>query len=163
MISSPKLNEKGQAFEAYRVLIAMVISLAILVIILSAVSYFDELRKKVSTDTVYSSWKSAVDSPNGKVVEARNLYFTKDTRFNRRQFGLQVGLDEACLVLDAEKSTGYQLVDTDPLHPYVQVLNNLSGEVYFQCSTLNDDIGADGGVDCFAYCRLSFGKTIVPP
>ena len=78
MISSPKLNEKGQAFEAYRVLIAMVISLAILVIILSAVSYFDELRKKVSTDTVYSSWKSAVDSPNGKVVEARNLYFTKD-------------------------------------------------------------------------------------
>lgn len=155
-----KMNNKGQAFEAYRVLIAMIIALAVLLIILSTVAYFDELRKKVSTDTVYSSWKSAVDSPNGKIVEARNLYFTKDTRFNRRQFAIQVGLDEECLLLDAESSTGYQLVDSGP-SPYVQVLNNLVGVVYFMCQTDNY-ISAPSDASCYAYCTLSFGKSITP-
>lgn len=161
-MKTQSIGERGQAFEAYRVLIAMIIALAVLLIILSAVAYFDELRKKVSTDTVYSSFKSAVDSPNGRVVEARNLYFTQDTRFNRRQFAVQVGLDDECLMLDAEKTAGYELVDSDPEHPYVQSLSNLVGVVYFQCQTDNF-VNAPADATCYAFCLLSFGKPIETP
>jgi hypothetical protein len=153
------MNQSGQAFEAYRVLIAMVIALAVLLIILSAVTYFDKLREKVSLDTLYSSWKSAVDSPNGKVILARELFFPKGTVFNRRQFAVQVNLEETCVVLDGEKSAGFALDDSDIEHPRVTAVNSVVGNVYMQCETTNDTIPGFG--NCYAYCLLSFGKKVV--
>ncbi|MFH0970405.1 MAG: hypothetical protein V1776_03010 [Candidatus Diapherotrites archaeon] len=157
-----KMNNKGQAFEAYRVLIAMVISLAILTIILSAVTYFDTLREKVSIDTLYSSWKSAVDSPNGKVVLAKDLYFTSQTTFGKRQFALQAGLDEACIGFDAEKAAGFILNDANPDKPVVTLTRGVVGNVYMECQTENFLL-EPAPPDCYAYCLISFGKLIAGP
>lgn len=154
-----RMNQSGQAFEAYRVLIAMVLALAILLIILSAVSYFDTLRQRVSQDTLYSSWKSAVDSPNGKVIRATGLSFTTDTRFARVQFARQVGLEPACLSFDADPSTGFELHDEDPENPFVRVSSNLIGNVYFMCR-LDNFIIPQGPGSCYAYCLVSFGKPL---
>lgn len=157
--SSSALNQKGQAFEAYRLLIAMVIALAVLVIILSAVAYFDDLRKRVSRDTLYSAFQSAVDSPNGKVVQASDLAFTKDTTYSRVQFAKQMGLDPACIQLDADKDAGFELNDDNPDTPFVRVLSSVQGSVYMQCHTQNVII-PPGPDSCFVYCILSFGKLI---
>ena len=97
-------GERGQAFEAYRVLIAAVIAIAVLVIIVSTISYFDRLKEEVSTDTLNASWKSAVDAPNGKVIRAQDLSFNQGTTFSRRAFAKQVNLVDTCLVFDAEKA-----------------------------------------------------------
>ena len=153
-------SARGQAFEAYRVLIAVIIGLAVLLIILSAISYFDALRQSVSVNTLYSSWKSAVDSPNGKVVRASSLSFTKDTRFSRTQFTKQVGLEEGCLSFDADSGTGFKLDDSDADHPFVTVTGPIIGSVYMQCQTDNFII-PPGPSSCFAYCLMSFGKAIV--
>ncbi len=155
----PRMNQKGQAFEAYRVLIAMVISLAILVIIVSAISYFDKLREKVSLDTIYSSWKSAADAPNGRVVLAKELYFTKDSRFGQRQFAQRAGLDEACISLDAETSAGFTLNDDDPDNPFVIVTSTTVGNVYMQCQTTNF-LSTNAPDTCSEYCLISFGKLV---
>jgi hypothetical protein len=157
-----KMGQKGQAFEAYRVLIAMVLALAVLLIIVSTITYFDKLREKVSLETLYSSWKSAVDSPNGKVILARDLFFPSGTRFSRTQFSKQVSLDESCLQLDGEKAAGFTLNDADPEHPYVSVSQSVMGNVYMQCQTDNFII-PPGSPDCFAYCLLSFGKLVAGP
>ncbi len=159
MIKKITMNSHGQAFEAYRVLIAVVLALAVLLIILSAISYFDALRQKVSTDTLYSSWKSAVDSPNGKVIRASNLSFTQDTRFSRGQFAKQVGLEEDCIQLDADPDTGYALDDSDPSHPFVRVSRSIIGNIYMQCDAQNFII-PPGPASCYAFCLISFGKEI---
>lgn len=148
-----QLNARGQSFEAFRVLIAMVIALAILVIILGVINYFDALRQNVSYDTLYSSWKSAYDSPNGKVIRVPGLFFSKDTRFARTQFANQVSLDKDCLVFDADTSLGYSF-DQEA----VVVTNSTIGAIYLQCSTENI-VGAAAS-NCNAYCLLSFGKAI---
>jgi len=162
MVSRKKLDQKGQAFEAYRLLIAMVIALAVLVIILSAITYFDDLRKRVSRDTLYSSFQSAVDSPNGKVVQASDLAFTKDTTYSRVQFAKQMGLQPECIQLDAEKDSGFVLNDDNPDAPFVAVNSTIQGNVYMQCHT--DNVILPRGPDtCFAYCIISFGKAISSP
>ena len=156
-----KMNQKGQAFEAYRLLIAMVIALAVLVIILSAVSYFDDLRKRVSRDTLYSAFQSAVDSPNGKVVQASDLAFTKDTTYSRVQFAKQMSLDPECVQLDADKDSGFILNDDNPDAPFVTVASTIQGNVYMQCHTAN--VISSSLDTCFAYCIISFGKAISCP
>ena len=153
-------SARGQAFEAYRLLIAMVLALAVLLIILSAISYFDSLRQKVSQDTMYSSWKSAVDSPNGKIIRASNLYFTAETRFSRVQFAKQVGLDSSCVQFDAEPDVGFELNDEDIDNPFVLVSQNVGGVVYFQCRADNFIIPL-GDSSCLSYCLISFGKPIL--
>lgn len=153
------INQKGQAFESFRLLIAMVIALAVLMIIVSAINYFDALRQKVSFDTLNASWQSAVDSPNGKVVRASNLSFTLDTRFSRTQFAKQAGLDPACLQFDAEKAGGFQLDDSDPEHPYVYTTGSIVGTIFMSCQNENFII-PPGPDSCFVYCLVSFGKTI---
>lgn len=157
-----KMNEKGQAFEAYRLLIAMVIALAVLVIILSAVAYFDDLRRKVSQDTLYSSFKSAVDSPNGKVVQASGLAFTAGTTYSRVQFARQASLEDECIQLDAGDDYGFRLNEDNPDTPYVKVDSTLQGSVFFTCATDNFII-PPGPDTCFVYCLISFGKAIQAP
>lgn len=152
------INQKGQAFEAYRLLIAMVIALAVLVIILSAVAYFDDLRKRVSQDTMYTSFKSAVDSPNGKIVQASDLAFTSGTTFSRRQFSLKAGVEEDCILLDAENDFGFRLNDDNPDAPFVSVPATIQGSVFFQCQTENFILSPNDA--CYVYCLISFGKRI---
>lgn len=156
------MGRKGQAFEAYRVLIAMVIALAVLLIIVSTITYFDKLRERVSLETLYSSWKSAVDSPNGKVILARDLFVPQGTRFSRTQFARQVALDPACLQLDGEKAAGFTLEDSDVDNPYVSVQASVVGNVYMSCQSVNWII-PPGPEDCYAYCLLSFGKLVAGP
>ncbi len=156
------MNQRGQAFEAYRLLIAMVIALAVLVIILSAVAYFDDLRRRVSQDTLYSSFKSAVDSPNGKVVQASGLAFTSGTTYSRTQFAKQTSLEDECIQLDAEDDFGFKLNEDNPDKPFVSVATTIQGSVFFQCQTDNFII-PPGPDNCFVYCLISFGKTIQTP
>lgn len=151
------MKERGQAFEAYRLLIAMAISLAVLTIIVATISYFDALRQQVSRDTLYTSWKSAVDSPNEQVVIARNLSFTQGTQFTRKTFAERASIDEACIQLDADSGAGFSL---DPnAQAFVQAKTTLIGSVFMQCS-LQNFIDPPGPDDCFAYCLVSFGKLI---
>ena len=150
------MNARGQSFEAFRVLIAMVIALAILVIILGVINYFDALRQTVSYDTLNSSWKSAYDSPNGKVTRVSGLFFSKDTRFSRTQFAKQVSLDNECITFDADTTLGYAF-DQDA----VVVTNSTIGAIYMQCAT--DNIVGAAGSNCNAYCLISFGKPIATP
>ena len=152
-----EMNARGQAFEAYRLLIAMVIALAVLIIILSAISYFDELRKKVSQDTLYSSFKSALDSPNGKIIKTTSLVFSTGVTYSRVQFAKPNNLDPECIQLDASKETGFELHVENASAPYVKVVQAVQGNVYFQCRTDNFII-PPGPSDCFVYCLLSFGK-----
>lgn len=154
-----KLNEKGQSFEAYRVLIAVVIATVTLMIILGVIQYFDTLRHEVSMDSMNASWKSAVDSPNGKIVRVSDLSFTKDTVFSRIQFSKPVTLEPECIAFDAERGAGFSLMDDDPDNPYVFVSGNVLGSVFIQCNSENF-IGASDSASCYAYCLISFGKAI---
>jgi hypothetical protein len=155
-----KMNQKGQSFEAYRVLIAAVIAIAVLVIIMGVIQYFDTLRNKVSLDTINASWKSAVDSPNGKIIRVSDLSFTIDTVFSRPQFSKQVNLEPECIAFDAERAAGYYLVDDDPEKPHVKVVSNVLGNVFMQCDSENF-IGTSDSAACYAYCLISFGKPVV--
>ncbi len=152
------MNSRGQAFEAYRFLIAAVIALAVLVIIVGVINYFDQKRQDISFDNLYTGWQSAVSSPDGKVIQVAGLSFKKDTRFGKVQFVKQANLVEDCVQFDANPPAGFQLINSDQT---VEVQNTVQGNVYIQCHT-EAPLGFTSNSACFAYCIISFGKSIVP-
>ena len=58
------LDNKGQAFEAYRLLIDAILALLVLVIIVSAVNYLESLKTNISSERFYTGLKNAVKQPN---------------------------------------------------------------------------------------------------
>ena len=150
------LGSRGQAFEAYRFLIAAVIALAVLVIIVGVINYFDQKRQDISFDNLYTGWQSAVSSPDGKVIQVAGLSFKKDTRFGKVQFVKLVNLVEDCVQFDANPATGFQLINGDET---VEVQTSVQGNAYIQCTT-DPPSGFTSNSACFAYCLISFGKSI---
>src|SRR3989344_2822235 len=53
------MNSKGQEFAGYKMMIGAIIALFVLIIIVSAVSYFDELRTTISSNLILDGVKAA--------------------------------------------------------------------------------------------------------
>ena len=91
------LYEKGQAFEPFKMLIGAVFALLVLVIILGAVSYFDDLDYQISMNRFSTGLNQAVKLHDGSILTIEELKFPDDTSFSSKGIGNVVGLDEGCI------------------------------------------------------------------
>jgi hypothetical protein len=143
-----ELNEKGQEFIGFRLMIGMIIAFFILVIILSALSYFEGLKTQIVQDAMYSGINSAKSSPNGQIVKKAAVAF-KATIFTQRYFSAISGLPQDCIELRG-RDDGIVFVRNQGKELVIE--QDLTENAYFQCFS-----GDDALEGCSISCLVSFG------
>lgn len=149
-----RLNEKGQEFVGFRLMIGVFIAFFILIIILGALNYFEGLKTEIVQQAMHSGINSAKSSPNGLVVKKPNVAF-KSTVFTKRYFSAISGLPEECIELQGRddgivyvRNEGRQLV----------VEQDLTDNAYFRCVTCDhEDAFNSDCEECEINCLVSLG------
>lgn len=145
-----KLNQRGQEFSAFRLLVEAVMVVFILTIIMVAIGQIDEIRENVSKRQVLTGFDKAVKSPDGSVIVEENLVLSKGSAYSRRAFSSRVvGLSPECVEITARESPGFLLAGDAA----VEMATMVQANVYYQCVTAND-------AECEIRCTVSFGKEI---
>jgi hypothetical protein len=135
-------NQSGQAFEPFNLLIGAIFALTVLVIIISAVNYFDNERIKISQQRFYDGLANAVKSPNKETLVIREIQLPTDASFSAKSLGNSIGLDEKCVSIEASPS--FEITGST-----IKAKNNIRTDIYIRCFT---------GGTCEIDCEISFGK-----
>ena len=131
-------------------LINAIIALFILVIIIGAIDYFDNLQTDISTQSLLEGFDSAVQSPNGDVILKHSLVLNEGA-YTLRNFSSSSKISEECIILQSVSYTSMFLSDTGKS---IVVKSTLQTDVYFQCTTENNSPA------CETQCIISFGIPI---
>lgn len=137
-------NEKGQAFEPFKMLIGAIIALLILVIIMTSISYFENLEDTISHNKLYRGFVNAVNQPNGSVLLIRNLQFKEGYLYTNNGIGETMGIDSSCVeFIDNDISS--VTVSSES----VRINDGMIANVYVRCNVSFD-------YDCEIICEISF-------
>jgi hypothetical protein len=148
------LNEKGQEFIGFRLMIGVIIAFFILVIIMSALSYFEGLKTQIVQDVMHSGINSAKSSPNGMVVKKPNVAF-KPAVFTQRYFSVISGLPQECIELQG-RDDGIVYVQNNGRELVIE--KDLSDNLYFRCVTCtHEDAFNSDCEECEINCFVSIG------
>ncbi|PIN85353.1 MAG: hypothetical protein COV47_02570 [Candidatus Diapherotrites archaeon CG11_big_fil_rev_8_21_14_0_20_37_9] len=142
------LGQKGQAFDAYHLLIGAILGFSVLLIIVSSINYFEGLRMQVSQERFFTGLNNAVDQPNGEILLIDDLIFQADTSYTSRALERATGLEEGCLVFDDSGSTAF---DVSP--ELVTAKENIIGNISAICSTNSDGFCTSS---CQVCCEITF-------
>ena len=144
------MDEKGQSFAVFKLLIGAILAMMILIIIYGAISYLDTLKLIIDQQRFFATLKDATSQPNGRVIVAGNIYFN-NTIYTRKTLSEQMGMDNAdCIELDALTNEIFVLEDD-----YISIERKYSTNVYVKCEA-SGAYPAECGFGCF----ISFGKVI---
>lgn len=144
------LNEQNaQAGAVFRLMVDAIIGLVIMGSILSLLNYFEQQKVAVSLQEFEQVVISAVNSPDGKIIESKQLTFFKGTTYNVINFSAITGHDPECFLIQGLMG-GAKITDTS-----IEFLQNSQVRVFARC--LPDQFHSD----CPFYCTISFGKKII--
>jgi len=146
-------EEAGQASAVFRLMVDAIIGFAILMIIVSALTYFNDLRIRTSLSEFNSLVESAVNSPDGKIVESNSLVFSKGQGFSSQSMQAITGVPASCFLF----KTNLSFVDVGN-GLYIEIRQNTETKVYAQC--LEASLGSCDNSTCEICCIISFGKKI---
>jgi len=158
-----ELDNKGQAEAVFRLMIDSIIGLAILMIIIAAIGYFDELRFIQSTSDFKQLIKDAVNSPDGTMLSAKELTFKSGTGFSADDFELFTVVNRKCFSF----SSSFSSVEVSSDAQSVLFKQRLITTVSARCvpntlaSTCNSSVSAEltSPSECCFNCEIYFGKT----
>ena len=139
------LNQRGQAFEAYKLLIGAILALLILLIILGAIQQLRGLEDKISHNKLVQAAQSARKQPNGQVLKVEDIVL-KEGGYTNESFAEKMNLDPTCISLD---SYGHAFAGSPP--ESVLVNYRVLASVFFRCEVANTQ-------DCEVECEIKFGK-----
>ncbi len=130
-------NNKGQAFEAYQLLIAFIIATAILGIIVMMISKTNSQAIIISNQKIEDAFTSAINSP---VISMEKPFVVKDVLItgilSYDRFEQISGIEEGCF--------GFIVGPGITLQPYGAVVDKkyLKTNVYFSCGlrSMSDDV-----------------------
>ena len=95
-----KVNQEGQGFEVFDLLIGAILALAILVIIFSIVNYLEGIKVDSSIQAMEQKLKNAAQSPDGSVFVSENIVIPKDFSFNSKAVSRILNINEECVEFD---------------------------------------------------------------
>ena len=136
------LNQRGQAFASYRLLIGAIMALLILAIIVGAITYLRTLESDISAQKLAQGVANAVKQPNGRILKLNDLALAQGG-YSANVFSRAMNLDEECVYVDAVGSTFESTGDA------VIVKHRTKASVYARC-----DIGSGA---CEIQCEVRFG------
>jgi hypothetical protein len=144
------MNSQGQEFTVFNLLVQAVIGLFILVMIISAINYFEEQKFAISKDRFDENLVFASQQPNGDVLLIEAIAFNKTT-ITKKYVSLRTGIDEDCIEFEAKQSSAIDLKNSSG---FISFTDSLVLDVYIQCNS--DGCGSQG-----ISCIVSFGKKLV--
>ena len=147
------MNQGGQSFTIFKMLISVIFVFFILAIILGAITYFDGLRLGISRQKVVDAMKNAVRQPNGDVITIQNVSLEKGYAFSSRNFAEETGIGKECITLDAARLSGIESNGS-----IVKLTNGFSGDIYVQC--ISGSLSGSCASGCPICCTFSVGKEI---
>ena len=150
-------EEKAQSGTVFRLMIDGIIGLAIFMVILSSLSYFQNLRMGTSQQELFSIIESAKNSPNGLVFPSKeNLLFSKGDGISTTNLREIIGLNKECFIF--ESGLGFAKVIDDGVG--IEFTGNVETKVYAKCYPVGAfcDYGEEGC--CEINCLISFGKKL---
>ncbi|MEI7960866.1 MAG: hypothetical protein WCI04_00875 [archaeon] len=159
------MNEKGQGEAVFRLLIDSVVGMAILLIIISMISYFNNQVIEQSRVDLINSMNDAVSSPDGKIVKTGDLTFAKGFVVNQAFAQDWTGQGAKCFSFDA-RGASLNILTKDGVPAGVQFTQNLTIQVNIQCksssnaNSCNPKIAPETEADCCFTCLIAFGKDI---
>lgn len=141
-------------FWPFRLLIAALMSIAILIMILGALNYFEKIRITVSMERLEKGFNTAwgaittPDKPDKGINKEKNLTIPATT-ISVLPFAKSHNLDSKCIEMQSVKNSAFELT---PNKRAVTVKRESVTDVYFLCvyNPLN--------ADCSERCYISFGK-----
>ena len=139
-------SQKGQAFEPFKLLIGAVMALAVLVIIIGAINYFEGLSVDVSRQRFSEGLQNAVRQPNGSPLLIENLKFQRDASFSSGGIGKLIGIPEDCVSFTDPGAKVFEVTDSKLITVHETVLTS----VLVRC-----DI--DKPPSCRVGCEITFG------
>ena len=161
------LDTKAQSEVVFRLLIDSIIGLAILLIIISSISYFQEQAILQDRETLVALIQSAVNSPDGKIFTAQNLTFKEGFTISSINTQTWTGLSMNCLTFDA-LSLSIKIENENPLgegststFSTLKFERLLVSNIYARClpaTGCNPRVEPATPNDCCVMCEVSFGK-----
>jgi len=147
------MNSKGQESAVFEFLVVAIMGLAILLIVLNIVDYFSSLRFQASWESFKGGLKSAVNSPNGDVIFAKNISLNTGT-ITVSSLSVMSGIPSECFEINSASLSSFKLSDDETS---ISISKIVETTVYFRC-VLGSEYGT--GSNCVETCLASFGEEI---
>jgi len=145
------MNEAGQEFSGFRLLIEAAMVVLILVIIFSILSHLDNIRRDVSEKRLYEGFEKAAAAPDGSVIFEKGLVLGEGKGYSTRAFAKRVtDIEAECIEIRAGKSSAFSLEESSR----IMVNSQVTADVYYKCNRTYD------GADCHVLCTISFGEDL---
>lgn len=149
-----RLNQRGQGDDVFRLLIAAVMALAVLVIVFGIVSLVEEEKFKLSSFRFQDGFAAAVDLPTCKIVKQEKLFFKTGESYSATALARKYSLDETTTnCVQFFSSNSVVLVSTD--HAVATMGGQVQTDVFFRCRQ-------DNGCNPAVSCEIWFGKEPAP-
>ncbi|MFA7133882.1 MAG: hypothetical protein WC122_02790 [archaeon] len=153
------VEQRAQAEAVFRLMIDSVVGLAILLVILSALNYFQNQVVIQSKADLFSLVKNAVNTPTGIVLKSGELTFSNGFVVDSVDFESGTNLSENCFELRARG--GFVNASSD--NKKISFNQSLKVIVYAKCinnPSCNPYINPDSFGSCCTQCVISFGSPL---
>ncbi|MFA5763593.1 MAG: hypothetical protein WC915_02170 [archaeon] len=150
-------EEKAQSGAVFRLMIDGIIGLAIFMVILSSLSYFQNLRLGTSQQELFAIIESAKNSPNGVVFPSKdNLLFAKGDGISTNNLQDIIGLNKECFTF--ESGLGFAKVIGGGVG--IEFTGGIETKIYAKCSPSGEFCDYGEEECCQINCIISFGKKL---
>jgi len=153
-------ENRAQSGAVFRLMIDSVIGLAILLVIISVLAYFNALRIQAAQEKFFSLVTSATNSPNGKVFSESNLLFTP-SGISTITIRNKTNIYEGCFHFESNL-TNVKISDGGSGDASkIDFTSNVETNVYARCTLKEEQCDIDSEDCCEVDCLISFGKKIL--
>ncbi len=129
-------------------LIAAVMALAVLMIIIGAIQYFDDQQFGISKERFFDGVQNAVRQPNGELLVVEQLQFKKGDSFSSNGVGKNAGISGECITFSG---TGTNGAVVSPDGESISFAERVLVDAFIKCSP-----ASPAGGTCEAECEISF-------
>ena len=110
-----KMNEKGQAFSVFKLLIAAVVAGAILLILLQTLQVLPNIGSRTPNEVASNAVKSQINEPGLPVIIGNVTFNNGDTLFNKTiaEKSRALSTDQVCVAVsdDAPNADSFEVID----------------------------------------------------
>ncbi len=141
------LNESGQAFSVFRLLISAIMGLMILLIILGVSDYFYKLQLNLGYQRVVDGFSTAANKHDGTVIIIEEAELPAGTQIAGLSIARGSGVEPDCISVTGAQSNSITYNSTN----IATIEHNTKISVYIKCEIL----GA-----CNPECLISLNKKL---
>ncbi len=147
-------GNKGQAFASMELVIASIMALALLLIIVGLIAYFNQITESASQRAFKDAVVSAVNSPNGAVVKTSDDLILSKGIIAPQLIADYGNIPRDCVSIKSSPvNSAFAMRDNGT----VEIVNTVKTVVFLRC-VLGSDYGA--GTNCAESCLVSIGEPI---